>query len=111
MPALPEGRTAAAGGLPGVLQEANQTRSQAGQRSNAAAAYVLDPEDRMIAELKQLSQRPLLQRPEDEQPRAPERTPRLEAAHADQPAGGGPLVGQDLHERSSQAMRRVLEEV
>ena len=123
LPALPEARTAAEGGLPGVLQEANQKRSRAGQRSNAAAAYVLDPEGRMIAELKQLSQRPLLQRPEDgpprarqraaqphedEQPRAPARP---EAAQAEQPAGGGPLVGQDLHERISQAMRRVLEEV
>jgi hypothetical protein len=111
LPALPEGRTAAEGGLPGVLQEANQKRSQAGQRSNAAAAYVLDPEGRMIAELKQLSQRPLQQRPEDEQPRAPARPPRPEAAQAEQPAGGGPRVGQDLHERISQAMRRVLEEV
>jgi hypothetical protein len=142
LPALPEGRTAAEGGLRGVLQEANQKRSQAGQRSNAAAAYVLDPEGRMIAELKQLARRPLqqpqedvrpqaleraAQRPEEEQPRARqraaqqppeeeqpqalERAPRPEAAQAEQPAGGGPPVGQDLQERISQAMRRVLEEV
>jgi Gas vesicle protein len=141
LPALPEARTAAEGGLRGVLQEADQKRSQAGQRSNAPAAYVLDPEGRMIAELKQLARQPqeghqsqtqkrapqpgqhlhedeqpqAQERPpqphEDAQPRAPERTPRPEAAQAEQPAGGGPRVGQDLHERISQAMRRVLEEV
>jgi hypothetical protein len=106
-------------------QEADLKCSAAGQRSNAAAAYVLDPEGRMIAELKQLAHRPLQQphedvRPraleraaqpqEEEQPRAPERAPRPEAAQAEQPAGGRPPVGQDLQERISQAMRRVLEE-
>jgi hypothetical protein len=78
------------GGLRGVLQEANQKRSQAGQRSNAAAAYVLDPEGRMIAELKQLARQPQevdqsqtqkraaqpeQQLHEDEQPQAQERPP------------------------------------
>jgi hypothetical protein len=118
-------------------QEADLKRSAAGQRSNAAAAYVLDPEGRMIAELKQLAQRSpqqlqedvrpqalerAAQRHEDEQPRARRRAewpqedeqpraPRPEAAHAEQPAGGRPPVGQDLQERISQAMRRVLEEV
>src|SRR5918911_1762185 len=58
LPARPEGRTAAEGGLRGVLQEANQKRSQAGQRSTAPAAYVLDPEGRMIGELKQLARQP-----------------------------------------------------
>jgi hypothetical protein len=118
-------------------QEADQKRTEAGQRSNAAAAYILDPEGRMIAELKQLAQ----QRQEDvrpraleraaqpqeeeqprarqraewpqveEQPRAPARTPRPEAVQAEQPAGGRPPVGQELQERISQAMRRVVEEV
>jgi hypothetical protein len=107
-------------------QEAGRKLSEGRQRSNAAAAYVLDPEGRMIAELKQLAHRPLpqlqgevrsqaleraMQPQEDEQPRAPERAPRPEAAQAEQPAGGGPPVGQDLQERISQAMRRVLEEV
>ena len=121
-------------------QEAGRKLSEGRQRSNAAAAYVLDPDGRMIAELKQLVRRPLqplqadvrpqaLERAaqpqeeeqsrawqraewpqEDEQPRAPVRTPWPEAAHSEQPAGGGPPVGQDLHERISQAMRRVLEE-
>src|SRR5918911_2911966 len=49
-------------------QKADQTRSEAGQRSNAAAAYVLDPEGRMIAEVKQLAQRPLRQLHEDVRP-------------------------------------------
>ena len=122
-------------------QEAGRKLSEGRQRSNAAAAYVLDPDGRMIAELKQLVRRPLqplqadvrpqaLERAaqpqeeeqsrarqraewpqEDEQPRAPERAPRPEAAQAEQPAGGRPPVGQDLQERISQAMRRVLEEV
>src|SRR5918911_5420580 len=121
-------------------QEAGRKLSEGRQRSNAAAAYVLDPDGRMIAELKQLVRRPLqplqahvrpqaLERAaqpqeeeqsrarqraewpqEDEQPRAPVRTPWPEAAHSEQPAGGGPPVGQDLQERISQAMRRVLEE-
>ena len=88
-------------------QEADREHVAAGQRSNAAAAYVLDPEGRMIAELKQLAHRPLqqlqedvrpqaleraAQRPEDEQPQAPERASRPEAAQAEQPAGGRPPV-------------------
>ena len=139
LPALPEGRTAAEGGLRGVLQEANQKRSQAGQRSNAAAAYVLDPEGRMIAELKQLARQPqeghqsqtqkrapqpgqqlheeeqpqaqerTPQPHEDEQPRAPERTPRPEAAQAEQLAGAGLLLSPALHERMAQAIQPVLE--
>jgi hypothetical protein len=121
-------------------QESGRTLSEGRQRSNAAAAYVLDPEGRMIAELKQLAHRPLQQLQEDvrpqaleraaqpqeeqprarqraqwpqeeEQPRAPERAPRPEAVQAEQPAGGGPPVGQDLQDRISQAVRHVLEEV
>src|ERR671939_457760 len=106
-------------------QEAGRKLSEGRQRSNAAAAYVLDPDGRMIAELKQLVRRPLqplqadvrpqaleraAQPQEDEQPRAPVRTPWPEAVHAEQPAGGRPPVGQDLQERISQAIRRVLEE-
>jgi len=37
-------------------QEADQKRSEAEQRSNAASAYVLDKEGRLIAELRQLAQ-------------------------------------------------------
>src|ERR687884_387119 len=86
LPALPEGRTVAEGGLPGVLQEANQKRSQAGQRSNAAAAYVLDPEGRMIAELKQLAHRPLQQLHEDVRPQALERAAQPGAVQTPAPA-------------------------
>src|SRR5438270_821426 len=78
LPALPGGRTAAEGGLRGVLQEANQKRSQAGQRSNAAAAYVLDPEGRIIAELEQ----PVQQAHEDEQPHVQEPGAEQNAASA-----------------------------
>jgi hypothetical protein len=106
-------------------QEADQKHSEAGRRSNAAAAYVLDPEGRMIAELKQLAQRALqpqeVEQPrarqlaewpqEVEQPRAPQRAPQPEAVQVEQPAGGGPLRGQDLPERIAQAMQHVLEEV
>jgi hypothetical protein len=107
-------------------QEAGQKRSEGRQRGNAAAAYVLDPEGRMIAELKQLAQQPrqplreevglqalkrAVQPQEDEQPRAPERASQPEAAQAEQPAGGGRLLSQDLHERIAQAMRPVLEEL
>src|SRR5919198_1469202 len=40
LPALSEGRTAAEGGLRDVVQEANQKRAQAGQRSRAAGAQI-----------------------------------------------------------------------
>src|SRR5438105_14949152 len=142
-------------------QEADQERAGAGQRSNAAPAYVLDKNGKVSAELKQPVQPaeqphedegsqvqerapqpeaeqpagagPLLdpalheriapawqrveqarhegrqeeeQQQEEEQPQALERAPQPEA---EQPAGAGPLLGQDLHERIAQAMRRVLE--
>src|SRR5205085_7504667 len=106
--------------LPALPQEAGQKCPAAGQRSSAASAYVLDPEGRMIAELKQLAQRPLQQLQEDvrpqaleraappeeeqrqaperaapqeeEQRQAPERAAQPEAVQAEQPAGAGPLV-------------------
>jgi hypothetical protein len=89
-------------------QEARQKRSAAGQRSNAAAAYVLDPEGRMIAELKQLAQRPLQQLHEDVRPQALEGAEWPEAMQAEQPAGGGPPVGRALQEQIAQAIRPVL---
>jgi hypothetical protein len=39
-------------------READQKHSEAEPWSNVAAAYVLDPEGRMIAELKQPAQQP-----------------------------------------------------
>src|SRR5204863_6233678 len=54
-------------------QEAGQKLSEGRRRSNAAAAYVLDPEGRMIAELKQLAHRPLPQLQGEVRPQALER--------------------------------------
>jgi hypothetical protein len=106
--------------LPAPPQEANQTHSAAGQRSNAASGYALDPEGRMIAELKplhaeeqpQTQKRPLQpvqQLHEEEQPHAPEQASQPGAARAEQPAAAAPLLSPALQERMAQAMRPVLE--
>ncbi|HKC76117.1 MAG TPA: hypothetical protein VKF37_18245, partial [Chloroflexota bacterium] len=65
---------------------------------DATSAYVLDKEGRMIAELT----------PWPQQPPAPEPAERPRAAQTEQPAGGGPLVGQALQEHIAQAIRPVL---
>jgi hypothetical protein len=101
-------------------QEVDQTRFTARQGSNAAAGYVLDPQGKVIAELKPL--------PEDEQPATQKRAPqpvqqlhKEEASNApkqasqpasdqtEQPAGGGPLLSLALQERIAQAIQPVLE--
>jgi Gas vesicle protein len=107
-------------------QEADQEHAEAGQWSNAALAYVLDKQGRVIAELKQSGQQaqedeqPQTQErapqraeqpQEDEPPQAPERAPQPEAAQAEQPAGAGLFLGPALHERIAQAMRPVVEEL
>jgi hypothetical protein len=85
-------------------READQKHSEAGQRSNVAAAYVLDPEGRMIAELKQPAQQPQ----EEEQPQAPECAGEPEAEQTAQPLGAAPLLGPALQEHIAQAIRPVL---
>ena len=85
-------------------READQKHSEAGQRSNVAAAYVLDPEGRMIAGLKQPAQQPQ----EEERPQAPERAGEPEAEQTAQPAGAAPLLGPALQEHIAQAIRSVL---
>ena len=85
-------------------REAHQKRSEAGQRSNVAAAYVLDSEGRMIAELKQLAQQPQ----EEERPQAPARAEEPQAEQTAQPAGAAPLLGPALQEHIAQAIRPVL---
>jgi hypothetical protein len=71
---------------------------------DATSAYVLDKEGTMIAEVTPQAQQP----PKEERPQAPERAARPRAAQTEQPAGGGPLVGQALQEQIAQAMRPVL---
>jgi hypothetical protein len=71
---------------------------------DATSAYVLDTDGRMIAELRRRAQQP----PEEERPHAPARAERPWAAQPEQPAGGGPLVGQSLQEQIAQAIRPVL---
>jgi Gas vesicle protein len=66
----------------------------------AALASVRDKAGRLIAELKPSR--------EEEQPQTRERAPQPQAAQVDQPAGGGPLLGQPLQEHIAQAMRPVL---
>ena len=61
----------------------------------------------MVTELKQ----PAQQSPEEEQPQTQERAPQPQAAQADQPAGGGQLLGRVLQEQIAQAMRPVLGEL
>jgi hypothetical protein len=90
-------------------QEADQERA-AGQRSNAAPAYVLEKNGKVGAELKQPVQ-PAEQQQEDEWSQIQERAPQPEPAQAEQPAGAGLLLGPGLHERIAQAMRPVLEEL
>jgi hypothetical protein len=85
-------------------REAHQKRSEAGQRSNVAAAYVLDPEGRMITELKQPAQQPQ----EEERPQAPARAEEPQAEQTAQPAGAAPLLGPALQEHIAQAIRPVL---
>jgi hypothetical protein len=91
-------------------QEANQERAAAGQRSNAAAAYVLEQNGTVGAELKQPVQ-PAEQPQEDERSQVQERVPQPKAAQAEQPASAAPLLGPALHERIAQAMRPVREEL
>jgi hypothetical protein len=90
--------------------EADQERAAAGQRSNAAPAYVLEKNGKVSAELKQPVQ-PAEQPQEDEGSQVQERVPQPKAAQAEQPAGAGPLLGPALHERIAQAMRPVREEL
>jgi hypothetical protein len=85
-------------------QEADQERAAAGQRSTAA--YVLDRNGKVSAELKQPVQ-PAEQPQEDEGSQAQERDPQSEAAQAEQPAGAGPLLDPALHERIAQAGQRM----
>jgi hypothetical protein len=85
-------------------REAHQKHSEAGQRSYAAATYVLDPEGRMIAELKQPAQQPQ----EEERPQAPERAEDPEAEQTAQPARAALLLGPVLQEHIAQAIRPVL---
>ena len=89
-------------------QEADQERAVAGQRSNAAPAYVLEKNGKVSAELKQPVQ-PAEQPQEDEGSQVQEHGPQPEAAQAEQPAGAGPLLDPALPERIAQAMRPVLE--
>jgi Gas vesicle protein len=88
--------------------EADKERTEAGQRSNAAPAYVLDKNGKVSAELKQPVQ-PAEQQQEDEGSQIQERAPQLEATQAEQPAGAGPLLDPALHERMAQAIQPVLE--
>jgi hypothetical protein len=111
--------------LEGVLlappREADQKHSEAGQwsntaealrsgaveqrgRCNGAAAYVLDPEGSMIAELKQPAQQPQ----GEERPQAPECAGEPEAEQTAQPLGAAPLLGPALQEHIAQAIRPVL---
>jgi hypothetical protein len=85
-------------------READQKHAEAGQRSNVAAAYVLDPEGRMIAGLKQPAQQPQ----EEEWPQAPERAGEPEAEQIAQPLGAAPPLGPALQEHIAQAIRSVL---
>ena len=71
---------------------------------DATSAYVLDTDGSLIAELRRRAQQP----PQEERPQAPERAARARAAQTEQPAGGGPLVGQSLQEQIAQAIRPVL---
>src|SRR5919199_1297764 len=88
-------------------QEADQAHAAVGQWSNAAPAYVLDKQGRPLAELKL----PWEQTQGDEGPQVQERTSQPEAAPAEQPAGAGPLLGQALHERITQAVQPGLGEL
>jgi hypothetical protein len=104
-------------------QEADQEHAEAGQRSNAAPASVLDQQGGVSAELTQ----PVEQVHADEGPHAPERAPQPAAAQAQQPAaaqaqqpaaaqaqqpaGAGPLVDQALQEHIAQAIRPILGEL
>jgi Gas vesicle protein len=94
--------------LEGVLlappREADQKHSEAGQWSNGAAAYVLDPEGSIIAELKQPAQQPQ----GEERPQAPECAGEPEAEQTAQPLGAAPLLGPALQEHIAQAIRPVL---
>jgi gas vesicle protein GvpA/GvpJ/GvpM family len=85
-------------------READQKHSEAGQWSNVAAAYVLDPEGSMIAELKQPAQQPQ----GEERPQAPECAGEPEAEQTAQPLGAAPLLGPALQEHIAQAIRPVL---
>jgi Gas vesicle protein len=106
--------------LPAPPQEVDQERAEAGQRSEAAPASVLDQQGRVSAEVKQ----PVEQVHEDEgpqaqkrapqpteQPQAPEPPAQPKAAQAEQPASARPLVDQALQEHIAQAIRPVLGEV
>jgi hypothetical protein len=86
--------------------EADKERAEAGQRSNAAPAYVLDKNGKVSAELKQPVQ-PAEQQQEDEGSQIQERAPQLEATQAERPAGAGPLLDPALHERITQAWQRM----
>ena len=101
-------------------QEVDQTHSAARQRSNAASGYALDPEGRVIAELKPLPEdeqpltqkrapQPVQQLHKEEPSHAPEQASQPGAAQAEQRAGAGPLLSPTLHERMAQAIQPVLE--
>jgi hypothetical protein len=102
-------------------QAVDQRHSTARQRSNeASAGYVLDPQGKVIAELKPLHEdeqpptqkrapQPVQQLHKEEPSHAPERASQPGAAQAEQPAGGGPLLSPALHERIAQAIQPVLE--
>jgi hypothetical protein len=87
------------------VQEPEAEQNAASARVlDATSAYVLDKDGRIVAELTPWAQQP----PEQERPQAPERAAQPRAAQTEQPAGGGPLVGQALHEHIAQAIRPVL---
>jgi Gas vesicle protein len=85
-------------------QEADQKHSAAGQRSNAATPYVLDPEGKMIAGLKRPAQQPR----DEGRPQASERAEEPQAEQTAQPAGAALLLGPALQEHIAQAIRPVL---
>jgi hypothetical protein len=84
-------------------QEADQERAAAGQRSNAAPAYVREQNGKVSAGLKQPAEQPQ----EDEGSQVQERAPRPAAVQAEQPADAGPLLDPALHERIAQAGQRT----
>ena len=103
-------------------QEVDQTHSAARQRSNVASGYALDPEGRVIAELKPLPKdeqpltqkrapQPVQQLHKEEPSHAPEQASQPGAAQAEQRAGAGPLLSPTLHERMAQAIQPVLEDL
>jgi Gas vesicle protein len=80
-------------------QEADKERAEAGQRSNAAPAYVLERNGKVSAELKQ----PAQQSQEEEAPQAPP----PEAAQAEPPARAEPLLDPAWHAHIAQAWPRM----